>query len=128
MDNITVIKLKAIAKQRSITDYYKLKKLTQKLESHPDENEEVLILWLEIPINTTRLVNASAILDESILDDNTSVLQPTTKFIAKSMKKIKDFGNWLLDYIPSKPKVVDEILESFKNLTKKLYNKRDSIE
>ena len=39
---------------------------------------------------------------------------------------IKDFGNWLLDYIPSKRKVVDEALESFKNLIKKLYNKRDT--
>ena len=42
------------------------------------------------------------------------------------MQKIKDFGNWFLDYIPPKPKVVDEALESFKNLIKKLYNKRDT--
>ena len=28
------------------------------------------------------------------------------------MQKIKDFGYWLLDYIPLKPKVVDEVLES----------------
>ena len=34
------------------------------------------------------------------------------------------FGNWLLDYIPPKPKVVDEALESFKNLIKKLYNNK----
>ena len=34
--------------------------------------------------------------------------------------------NWLLDYIPPKPKVVDEALESFKNLIKKLYIKRDT--
>ena len=32
----------------------------------------------------------------------------------------------LLDYIPPKPKVVDEALESFKNLIIKLYNKRDT--
>ena len=54
------------------------------------------------------------------------VLQPTPRFIAKSIQKIKDFGNWLLDYIPPKPQVVDEALESFKNLIKKLYNKRDT--
>ena len=42
------------------------------------------------------------------------------------MQKIKDFGNWLLDYIPPKPKVVDEASKSFKNLIKKLYNKRDT--
>ena len=62
----------------------------------------------------------------SHLDDNTSVLQPTPKFVARSMQKIKDFDNWLLDYIPPKPKMVDEALESFKNLFKKLYNKRDT--
>ena len=67
-----------------------------------------------------------AILDEPILDDNTPVLQPTPTFIAKSMQKIKDFGNWLLDYIPPKSKVVYEAHESFKILIKKLYNKRDT--
>ena len=73
---------------------------------------------LKIPRNTARSVNTSAILDDPIPDDNTPVIQPTRKFIAKSMQKIKDFGNWLLNYIPPKPKVVDEALESFKNLLK----------
>ena len=94
------------------------------MEAHPEVNEHVLIPRLEIPINTT--MNTSAILDETILDDNTPALQPTPKFVARSMQKIKDFGHWLLDYIPPKPKVVDEALESFKNLIKKLYNKRDT--
>ena len=71
-------------------------------------------------------MNTSAILDDPILDDTTPVLQPTPKFIPKGMQTIKDFVNWLLDYIPPKPKVVDEALESFKNLIKKLYNKRDT--
>ena len=31
-----------------------------------------------------------------------------------------------MDYIPPKPKVVDEVLESFKDLSKKLYNNRDT--
>ena len=79
-----------------------------------------------MPRNTTRSVNTSAILDERILDGNATVLQPTPKFIAKSMQKIKDFGNWLLNYIQPKPKVFDEALKSFKNLIKKLYNKRDT--
>ena len=30
-------------------------------------------------------------------------------------QKIKDFGEWLLNYIPPKPKLVDKVLESFKN-------------
>ena len=122
MDNTTVIKLKTLAKQRGIKGYYKLRKaeLIQKLEAHPDINEQVLIPGLEISRNTTRTVNTSAILDDPILDDKTPVIQPTPK----SIQNIKDFGNWLLDYIQPKPKVVNEALESFKNLITNLYNKR----
>ena len=87
----------------------------QKLKAHPDIYEQVLIPGLEIIRKTTRSVNTSAILDEPIPDDNTPVLQPAPKFIAKIMKKIKDFGKLLLDYIPPKSKVVDEALEPFKN-------------
>ena len=94
------------------------------MKAYPDVNEQVLILGLEIPKSAS--VNISAILDDPILDDKTSVLQPTPNFIAKSIQKIKDFGEWLFDYIPPKPKVVDDVLESFKNLTKKLYNKRNT--
>ena len=42
------------------------------------------------------------------------------------MQKIKDFGNWLLNYIPPNPKVVDKVIESFKNKIKKMYEKRDT--
>ena len=92
--------------------------MIQKFEAHLDVNEQVLIPGLEIPTNTTRPVNKSTFLDDQILADNTPVLQPTSKFFAKSMQKIKDFGNGLLDYISLKSKVVDEALESFKNLMK----------
>ena len=45
MDNITEIKLKALAKQCDIKGYYKLRKaeLMQKFEAHPDANEQDLI-------------------------------------------------------------------------------------
>ena len=43
------------------------------------------------------------------------------------MQKIKDFGEWLLNYIPPKPKVVDKVFETFKNKIKKIYEKRDSL-
>ena len=121
MDNITVIKLKTLTKQRGMKGYYKLRKaeLIPKLEAHPDVNEQVLIPGLDIPRPTIRLVNTSAIRDDPILDDKTPVLQPTPNFIAKSLQKIKDFGNRLLNCIPPKPKVVDEALESFKTLIKK---------
>ena len=42
------------------------------------------------------------------------------------MQKITDFGEWILSYIPPKPKVVDKVLESFKNKIKKIYEKRDT--
>ena len=129
MDNTTVIKLKTLAKQYGIKCYYKLRKtqLMQKLEAGPDVNAQILIPRLEIPRNTTRSVSTSAILDDPIIDDITPVLQPAPNFIAKSIQKIKDFGEWLLDCIPPTPKVVDEAFESFKNLIKKLYNKRDTF-
>ena len=128
MDNIAVIRLKALAKQRGIKGYYKQRKaeLIQKFEAHPDVNERVLIPGLQIPRNTTRSVNTSAILDDRILDDNTPFYNQTPKLIAKSMQKIKDFENWLLDYIPPKPKLVDGAFESFKNLTENFYNNRDT--
>ena len=97
-------------------------------------------------LEATRLVEQkSSIFDEPIPNDSTPVLQPTpwrssndaTKvkrniknfaaknmqttqnFFTKGMQKIKDFGNWLLNYIPPKPKAVDKVLESFKNKIKK---------
>ena len=53
-------------------------------------------------------------------------MQTTQKFFTKGMQKITDFGNWLLNYIPPKPKVVDKMLESFKNKIKKMYAKKDT--
>ena len=93
MDSITVIKLKTLAKQRGIKGYYKLRKadLIQKFEAHPDVNEQVLIPVLEIPRNTTISMNTSAILDEAILVQKTSVLQPTPNLIAKSIQQNQRF-------------------------------------
>ena len=54
-------------------------------------------------------------------------MQTTKKFFTKGMQKIKDFGAWLLNYIPPKPKVVDKVLESFKNKIKKMYEKIDTF-
>ena len=97
------------------------------MEAHPDVNEQVLIPGLEIPRNATRSAHTSAILDQPILDNKTPVLQPSPNFIAKNMQKINDFGKSLLGYIPPKPKMIDEALESFKNLIKKLFKKRDFL-
>ena len=43
------------------------------------------------------------------------------------MEKIKYFGEWLLNFIPPKPKVVDKVLESFKNKIKPMSEKRDAL-
>ena len=91
---------------RGIRGYYKLRKAD-------------LIHTLE----AIRLVEQSSnIFDESIPNDPTQVLQPTpwrssnvtTKDNQNIKQKIKDFGEWLLNYIPPKSKVVDKVLESFK--------------
>ena len=107
MENHIVEQLNAIAKERGIRGYYKLRKVE-------------LIHTLE----AARLVEQkSNIFDESIQNDPTPVLQPspwrpsnvTTKDKLNMKQKIADFGDWLLSYIPPKPKVVDKVLESFKS-------------
>ena len=54
-------------------------------------------------------------------------MQKTQNFLTMGMQKITDFGEWLLNYIPPKPKVVDKVLEYFKNKIKIIYEKRDSL-
>ena len=87
-------------------------------------------------LEAARLVEQkSNIFDEPIPNDPTSVLQPTpwrpsnvtTKDKQNIKQKIKDFGECLLKYIPPKPKVVDKVLESFKNKITKIYEKRDTL-
>ena len=91
MENHPIVQLKAIAKERGIKCYYKLRKAE-------------LIHALEV----TRLVEQkSNIFDEQIPNDSTPILQPTPcrpsnfaakskqnikKFFTKEMQKIKDFG------------------------------------
>ena len=59
MNNINVIELKALAKQRGVKGYHILRKaeLIHKLKTHPDVNEQVLIPGFEIPRNVIRLLN-----------------------------------------------------------------------
>ena len=94
-------------------------------------------------LKTTRLVEQkNNIFDQPIPNDPNPVLQPkpwrpsniTTKvkhniknFVTKAMQKIKDFGEWLFNYIPPNAKVVEKVLESFKNKIKTNSEKRDSL-
>ena len=89
MNNINVIEPTAIAKQRDIKGYYKLRKaeLIHKLGANPDGNQQVLIRGLEIPSNATRSVQISAILGDPILDDNIPVLKPTKNSLPKAYKR-----------------------------------------
>ena len=81
-------------------------------------------------LEATRLVEQkSNIFDEPIPNDPTPVSQPTpwrssnitTKVkqniknvFTKGMPKDKDLAEWVLNYIPPKPKVVEKVLETFK--------------
>ena len=114
MENHAIVQLKAISKERGIKGYHTLRMAE-------------LINALE----ATRLVEQkSSVFHEPIPNDSTPVLQPTTWrssnvarkvkqntkiFFTEGMQMIKDFGNWLLNYIPPKPTVVDKVHESFKN-------------
>ena len=126
MENHTIVQLKAIVKERGIKGYYKLRK-------------SELINALEAARSVEQKSN---IFDEPIPNAPSPVLQPTLwrpsnfaakskqkikTFFTKGMQKIKDFGEWLLNYIPPKSKVVDKVLESLKKKIKKLYEKRDSL-
>ena len=102
MENHSAMQLKAIAKERGVRGYYKLRKV-------------VLIDAME----AARLIEQkSNIFGEPISNDITPVLQPTpwrssnvtTKDKQNVKQKIADFGEWLLNYIPPKPKVVDKVL------------------
>ena len=119
MENHTIVQLKAIANERGKSGYYKLRRAE-------------LIHALE----AARLVEQkSNIFDASIPNDPSPVLQPspwrpsnvTTKAKQNIKQKIKDFVEWLLNYIPPKQKVVDKVLESFQNKIKKMYDKRDIL-
>ena len=119
MNNHTEVQLNAIAKERGIRGYYKLRmaKLIHALE------------------RTLLVEHISNIFDESIPNDPTAVLQPTpwrssnvtTNDKQNIKQNIKVFGEWLLNYIPPKPKVVDKVLESFEIKIKQIYEKRDTL-
>ena len=126
MGNRTVVQLKAIAKERGIRGYYKLRKaeLIRVLEATKLVEQKINIFEEPIPNDPTPVLQPTPLRLSNI---TTKVKQKKKKFFTMGMQKIKDFGEWLLNYIPPKPKVIDKVLESFKNKIKKMYKKRDSL-
>ena len=105
MENHTIVHLKAVAKERGIKGYCKLR-----------------MAELIHALKATRLVEQkSNIFDEQIPNDPTPILQPTpwrpSNFAVKSKQNIKVSLVRVCKRLEIlvKPKVVDKVLESFKN-------------
>ena len=125
MENRAVVQLKAIAKERGIRGYYKHRKaeLIHALEATKIVEQKSNIFDEPIPNDPTpvlqptpwRLSNIAMKNKQNIKNFAAKNMQKTKKFFTMGMQKIKDFGECLLNYIPPKQKVVDKVLESFKN-------------
>ena len=112
MENHTVVQLKAIAKKRGVRGYYKLRKaeLIHALETTILVEQKSNIFFESIPNDPTPVLQLTPWRPSNIALKNK---QNIKIFFTKGMQKMKDFGEWLLNYIPLK--VVDTELESFKN-------------
>ena len=125
MENHTVVQLKAIARERGIRGYHKLRKaeLIHALESTKLVEQKSNIFDEPIPNDHFPILQPTPWRPSNIALNNkqnikncaATIMQKTNNFFTMGMQKITDFGEWLLNYIPPKPKVVDKVLESFKN-------------
>ena len=50
--------------------------------------------------------------------------KPEESRVSTIKNKFNEWADWLVSYIPPKPKVVDTLLEGFKNKIKSLYQKK----
>ena len=105
----TVVELKALARERGLKRYSKLKKAD-------------LIQLLNVP---------ASLLDEDVpeigLPDPVQPVQapfPKTKTpLSKPLEKLKQFGEWLFSYIPPRPRVLDATFNALKQKVMSLYKK-----
>ena len=105
----TVVELKALARERGIKRYSKLKKAD-------------LIQLLNVP---------ASLLDEDVpqigLPDPVQPVQapfPKTKTpLSKPLEKLKQFEEWLFSYIPPRPRVLDATFNALKQKVMSLYKK-----
>ena len=114
MENHTVVQLKAIAKERGVRGYYKLRmaELIHALEATRSVEQKNNIFDVSIPNDPTPVLQPAPWRPSNIALKNKQIIK---MFFTNGMQNIKDFGKWLLNYIPPKPKLVDTVLESFKN-------------
>ena len=124
-----MVQLKAIAKEPGIRGYYKLNKaeLIHALEATRLVEQKSNIFDEPIPNDLTpalqptpwRQSNVSKKVKQNIKNFAAKNMQKTKKIFTMGIQKIKDFGEWWLNYISPKPNVVDKVLESFKNNNEK---------
>ena len=103
----TIVQLKALARERGLKRYSKLKKAD-------------LIQFLNVPVG---------LLDEDIPPIRLLVQPVQASFpkpktpLSKPLEKLKQFGEWLFSYIPPTPNVLDTTFNAFKQKVMSLYKK-----
>ena len=113
MKNHTVVQLKAIVKARGIRCYYKLRKaeLIHGLEAVRLVEQKSNIFDTPIPNNTNPVLQPRPWRPSNA---TTKVKQNIKNVFTKGMQKIRDFDEWLFNYIPKTRKVVTKCLSLLK--------------
>ena len=114
MDYHTVAQLKAIAKERGIRGYYNLRnaELIHTLEAARLVEQKPAYFMSRFQMIPLPFYNQHRGGHQM---SRRKISKIKKNLITKGIQKIKEFGEWLLNYIPPKPKLVDKVLESFKN-------------
>ena len=129
MDKLSVKQLKVLAKDRGLPKYYKLRK-AELIEAHAPPKPA--------PLNNTNIP------DEPIPEINIPILKPfkpifnyiapsakhlTSKVYVSVNKKIKEFSDWIISYVPeSIQKTVNKRVESLKEQVNQIFKKPKKLD